>query len=1111
MRNTTGWRAELVAQLKAAAETYGPPALDAPSILDTELVLTILADHLPEEDPELAWAVLNGQPFPSKQSLSEEVQRAIAIARLRLPRLLSRDAWTNVMLPGYKRLASPYPLYRIDGTQITRTNTPLVPERLAIIRQALQTPVPLRERRPRFAPGGVYRFQLDGSFHEVEIPALLADQSLGYEGAELPVHGPYRLPITIRLEDLQSTAAWMDAIATPGGPVAERSWEEWIRDVMDLLAVTSSGLEPLSSLTLDGLLHLVGIVGVGKTTLYSILTVHLVRLGYKVGIVHGEVATIMSDLHLYSELGRADSRIRPLPLIGRRNRLQHRMRLYAAETWEHGPQLLSDHIGHRALSTICLLDGLRADAAPIPIGKEPCTALYPRSDNAEQRSSDEAFDCPLMPICPTHAVSLGIQDATIFLATPASMLTSSPQQPLLRTPMRYVELMIRSLDVLLIDEADRVQIQFDQQFAQIEVLVGGPSALLDTTGRQVAHHAYQPGRPLAGRAAQRWMTAHGNIQRAVDRIYYWLRERGELGVWLTQLGYFNGERLLKHLGHDLVRQGWESMDTLSYRQRVEQFCVNPLHIDFMSEAPLDAWGMAVQVELMTADAGRTHDVLRRWLMSLSPGATVTQLVLDKYATRLCVALLVAVVDTALRALINEWPSVEEMIELGRGSGSLFFPPADSLTRLIPEPPMGAALGLQYYDPQESGRGELRFFRVLGQGRWLLYHLHDALSLTDGIAGPHVVLTSGTSVASSVDIQQLDVDGRGTSWLYDLHVQPHLLLRPKVKPTPPEDRPRIRCFFTPIGDPNQAGKALTVSGTTPATRIYAMRTMITELARKRGFGKKSLFDMHFAEVPEERRRALMCVGRYEEALQVAETLNAALGGSPGEHAVAMVRDQIGDELIVELRPGTIVRSRVEDVVKLPITFLVAPLLGIERGFNFVLPNGLAAFGLVYFLARPLPIPGDPATAMHRVHAWSQRRVPRIESPLITRAGQLLRNEGDDRWRDELNRRETYTGSVRRTDLLWTEVVTVCQTIGRLLRGGATADVYFVDGRWADVSSGRSPSSIRESEETSILLGFRRILNDAVSDPNPAVRCVAEALYGDFLEGFRHIEGVPDDQP
>ncbi len=107
-----------------------------------------------------------------------------------------------------------------------------------------------------------------------------------------------------------------------------------------------------------------------------------------------------------------------------------------------------------------------------------------------------------------------------------------------------------------------------------------------------------------------------------------------------------------------------------------------------------------------------------------------------------------------------------------------------------------------------------------------------------------------------------------------------------------------------------------------------------------------------------------------------------------------------------------------------------------------------------------------------------------------------------WNTELGNGSVQDGSDERTPLLWTQFVLVWQCIGRLLRGGVSARVHFVDARWAE----NSPKGLNDTEQTSMLLGFRRILQQALADPDPAQRAIAEALYGEAARAFEQIEGV-----
>jgi hypothetical protein len=108
-----------------------------------------------------------------------------------------------------------------------------------------------------------------------------------------------------------------------------------------------------------------------------------------------------------------------------------------------------------------------------------------------------------------------------------------------------------------------------------------------------------------------------------------------------------------------------------------------------------------------------------------------------------------VLSDRLDTLIRQWKQVEAILGLEGSSPVLFHRPPEDYAALIPDAPMGNILGFQYLRPSDdpNGPGDLRFFRCMGVGRWLILHLHD-LFASDGLEGPHTLLLSGTSWAGT---------------------------------------------------------------------------------------------------------------------------------------------------------------------------------------------------------------------------------------------------------------------------------------------------------------------------------------------------------------------------
>lgn len=1027
---------------------------------------------------------LNGHQLPAMEALPPKSRRAVSLARLHLANPVGRISWGE-QLARYQNLKSPYPLYRLNGGSLVLEDTSLAPERLQAMRRLLETPPDPPTRQARFAPPGRYRFYVHRDAQELEVPERASRISAGV----LPLlRSPVaqRTPLTVSLEALQQTADWMDH-CFPAGASPAPCWGQRLRG-LKLRDITGDGFIPSERLCLDGLLHLIGMVGSGKSSLFTILAVHLSRQGKRVVIVQNDVASLLRELAIFDVLSRADANVRAVPLVGRASRLTHLNRLHAFVGQQEEQRPEHDHPGFQMLSTICPLDGVRRDVDPIPIGLEPCTRLFATRDQ-----NDTPHDCPFMPLCPVHLPSRILTQANIWLATSASLLSSGPQVPLVEPSLRFAEMVMQYADVVLVDEADSVQVQFDDRFAPFEVLIGGEHSWLDRLASQVTRQVYRPARPLVGRNPQldRWLTTHSNVQRAVDRLYCWIREAASTRKWLGE-EYFTADRLFGRIEAKLMGLGGRIE---AFGQAQQAFLRAPLRglrssQDEMPFSPV--WSNAVQCELID-DEEVAREVLEDWIkQNVGLPQRVSPRQVEELAHQLLLALIVAVLEHSLRDLIGGWGVAEESLDVDRGTGGLFYTPSERLSRRIPEPPMGNVFGFQYYDSQRDGNGELRFFSFRGVGRSLLYHLHDAYQLTDGIAGPHVIPTSGTSWAPG-------------SWRYHLHIPPAAALLPQRE----EHTQETRCFFEPLPDPRQPGKPLVVSGLVPHERAHSLKAMVEALAKPTAFGP-SMFDTELDQLDTDRKRILIIVGSYDEARDTGKALQSFLTGQHGgvDNVLTLIPDAQGG-LAPESKPGQLLRSLLPRLADHPAQFLVAPLQSVERGHN-ILVGERAAIGSVYFLVRPFPRPGEFSTAVHRINSWSMEFVPSITTPDLAAAGEELRGTARRQWDALLAEKQTYLGTKNRPALLWTQLVLVWQCVGRLLRGGVAARVHFIDGKWAEVSSGLKPGD-GDREETSMLIGFEGILREALADPDPVKREIAKTLYGSFASALADIKGVTRAQP
>lgn len=454
----------------------------------------------------------------------------------------------------------------------------------------------------------------------------------------------------------------------------------------------------------------------------------------------------------------------------------------------------------------------------------------------------------------------------------------------------------------------------------------------------------------------------------------------------------------------------------------------------------------------------------------------------------------------LNILVDLFREVEFQLGLEGTSSALFHRAPPDFQPVVPESPMGNVLGFQYLENDDTpGRrrgpmGQLRFFRCTGIGRWVLLHLHE-LYRTDSRQGPNVLLLSGTSWA-------------GTSPRYHLDVPVNAILKPPRKELEAVRNSHFEFFPLFIGD---ASTPIRVSGTKGEQRERALQQMVAALAHP-GAGK-SILEQHRDALPEVRRRLLLLVGSYPEARIVAEHL-VRLRSSWRDHVRRLIAD---DEEFTDTWDGplTLRRGDIGTLADTGAWVLVAPLLAVERGHNILNDEDQAAIGAAYFLVRPHPRPDDISYIIQRVNQWACRQIndglPAVSEGQRTTVGECaeaFRRSAHRRWRALLHMKLAYSSmpDPERRALAWTLLVTIWQVIGRLVRGGVPAEVYFCDAAFAPGYALRTDTA-QDDDTTSLLLGLRDVLapffHTQSDDPD---RYLVEALYGCLYEALAAIEGL-----
>ena len=208
-----------------------------------------------------------------------------------------------------------------------------------------------------------------------------------------------------------------------------------------------------------------------------------------------------------------------------------------------------------------------------------------------------------------------------------------------------------------------------------------------------------------------------------------------------------------------------------------------------------------------------------------------------------------------------------------------------------------------------------------------------------------------------------------------------------------------------------------------------------------------------------------------------------------------------------------RGKLESIKNTPIKILSAPLMALERGHNILNNGRIAAFGAGVFINRPMPVPDDWQTTVRQLNAWTLDNVENASfysQEIAIRGSNLtLATSSSDFYRlavkkmIDLNCRAMSYKQLspeERSVLCWTQLVSMWQVIGRLVRGGVPCRVYFLDVRFADNFTADKP----ESETTSLLVGIIKELEKLMESKIPYELTLATFLYGAFLNALKNTD-------
>ena len=780
--------------------------------------------------------------------------------------------------------------------------------------------------------------------HDAEVPFRLE----GLDFPEPDMHNLGRVPVgavSVTLVDLQAIATEMDEKDSHAGRKS-RNWVGRLSDIVIRMR-TESGLQHTDVLQLDGLRHLIGIPGSGKTTLIILLCVLLARRGLRIAVLFTAIQVARDYLELLRGydvdagllIGRADS-----------THMRHANRLAELVAMREGGGGFARSVeGADLLGQSCSLAAF-ADGWPDDdvwrFGEAPCERIQ------EVGSSRQKL-CPAWSLCGRVKSRRQLVNSPVWLGHVRGLDTSVPAHTS-EERLRYFELVARSFDLIIVDEADEAQKNLDEYGAQILTLTGNVDSI--HAGLLRTQSTLATNRTPVNNALLRYLVRANEFQgftlSLVQEIRNLRDDRLDLANRyedkLLTVGF-----LLREAIHE-IRPGkelapgllsalsdlWETAMYSAYHERDSQGGAwtsvqrHKAALGMSAEDALEVWSRLNRALLryLTLDQvvsrqdplAEISDILKE-VLGNSDRATITPHV------RLLTV--VGFTIASYQRLAREARYLALRGELPEGDSGLgLFVPSPELREAVPRSILGTFSSVRFRRVPETDGSEIDYLVMDCTPRMLLHRLHE-------VAGANVLLASATS--------RLEPSSQ-----YHIGRAPDLVLSPK---TP--QLGDVQMYFQPKVN-RITRKPIQFSGG-GRDRIRNLRNMVTELATPSPTGRCDLERTVSSTVTQSgrTRKAALVVNSYEQVRQVVDEI-ASVNHSLGERTRGVLDTLSGDHS----RSRFITRGRVEEVGADPdIDILVFPMGAIGRAMNIVFTDGedggRAAIGSIFFLTRPHPAAGD----------------------------------------------------------------------------------------------------------------------------------------------------------
>ncbi|MEL1135058.1 hypothetical protein AAC978_07720 [Desulfitobacterium sp. THU1] len=965
--------------------------------IKTEILLRLLNRIALDDDVKKAYLLLTRLHLIGKRTFSNEDFILYTASHI-LKELRSKKIWEEY-LAAYKRIDTGLRLFCIEddgGFYLTKSNNIPYYDRGHDYDKLLMN-LPERKKVKTSFAGELVPY----SFYHQKNPEIIRfpnNIKLDYQPSLKDKKGG---AIKISAQNIYEAAEEMDRRLNESSRSGERA--NWLESVQKLTfkEVKQGKLHLSDTLKIENLCNIVGMVGSGKSTLMQVVAFWTASKGYRNVLVLDSVTEVLKTVKFFRCLGISAS-----PLLGRYNKDQQIEKAHKNES------MFLDQEYAEHLTAVCPLDGLRQnthDDQALEYGQEPCYSL-----KGPEKSNTSI--CPYYLQCSAKADERAITSSSIIVTTPAGLIYGRAPFPIIGEKVKFVEYIIKHIDLVFFDEADRVQSNFDPEFSPSSSI----DDLLASSADLVSRYLLAKGGRLDMEEEERkYIDQILSLPRICDDVKQLIRDNKAIYDW-NRIGRGNSFSAL------ILTENEEEIPK-KIREQLLSSIENP-----KMQSELEAL-----IASIYEGGSSVGERIEEWVAEI-------ELLKDEWIIRIKFIIYLIALERKLRLITAYGSAVTQDETIIRSVSGFLKNHFRELQDLLPASAVGNIFGFTY----DKETKILKTFRQYAFGRALMLSL-PFLMMDESRKpiGPNVVLLSGTSWAKE-------------SLRYHIHSEVNYIL---------ESDPRIRQKIEetkvtqiPI-DIRVSGSGENRDKNLEELVKYTAPYILSELERTDG-------------------RILFIVNSYSEASRVKEFLQRQF---PGEKICYLIRD------VEEDKEDTVKRGSLGGLYLTNTRMLVAPAGAIERGHNIVDERGHSLLTSVFFLTRPMNVPGDIEDVITMINGRVSgkaeelltinplKRIGKIRSTAIGMWSGLL---GANNY--SLDDLEDY----EKADLAVSRLVIIHQIFGRLVRitdfDRPAPNIYFADGAF----KGKNPGSFDLIQE---MMSWLKKQIECGSEHE-----IAETLYGPF---------------